>query len=174
MNWRTLLLDMNHEPIEVIPWHRAMQLLVTGRAEVVEEYDDVTIRSVHHAFKLPSVLKMLQRFKRKRGARLNRHNIFVRDEFSCQYCGKVCPSKELTIDHVHPQCKGGKTSWENAVLACLPCNQKKGDQTLAQCVMTLRRRPEKPNWNQHLVLKLKSSDPVVWQDYLYWHIELQT
>lgn len=176
MNWRVLLLDGNHEPIDVICWQDAMQLLVCGRAEIVEEYEDedAKVRTVSLTFNIPSVLRMLKRFKRGRGARFNRHNVFLRDELTCQYCGKVRPSKELTIDHVHPQCKGGPSTWENVALACLPCNQKKGDMLLSECGMKLLRRPEKPNWKQHLVIKLKSTDPEVWRDYVYWHAELQT
>ena len=176
MNWRVLLLDMNHEPIDVISWQKALQLFVTGRAEVIEEYEDekAVVRTVSTSFTIPSVLKMLKRFKRKRGARFSRHNVFLRDEFTCQYCRKVCASKDLTIDHVHPQCKGGQSTWENVVLACVPCNRKKDNLTLDECGMKLLKRPVKPDWNQHLVIKLKSTDPAVWRDYLYWHAELQT
>ena len=176
MNWRVLLLDVNHEPIEIIGWRKAMEYLIRGRAEIVEEYEDenARVRTVSTTFTIPSVLKMLKRFKRSRGARFSRHNVFVRDEFKCQYCGKGCTSKNLTIDHVHPQCKGGPSTWENVALACLPCNQRKGDRTLAECGMKLVKTPVKPNWKTHLVIQLKSQDPAVWVDYLYWHSELET
>lgn len=82
--------------------------------------------------------------------RYNRRTLFQRDQNQCQYCGRRPGTKELNLDHVHPRSKGGKSTWENVVVSCTDCNTKKGDKTLAQCGMKLRRQPTKPKYNLDL------------------------
>lgn len=169
---RVLLLDTGMQPIDVVSWTKAMQLLVTGRAEVVEEYEDVEIRSATQSWKLPSVLrKIASKFRyRPRKVRFSRKNILARDNSECQYCRS---KHELTMDHVIPVSQGGKTTWENVVTACFECNQFKADRTPKQAGMTLIRKPVRPRQDYAVVLKIRETDPKdAWATYFYWNSEL--
>ena len=170
---RVLILDNAMQPVDVVSWMRAMQLLVTGKAEVVEEYDDVEIRSAHQSWKLPSVLrKVCSKFRyRPRKAKFSRRNIMARDNDCCQYC----PAKtDLTLDHVLPTSQGGKTTWENVVTACFDCNQMKGGRTPEQAGMKLKKLPIRPKHEYSIILKIKETDPRdAWASYLYWNTELE-
>lgn len=111
--------------------------------------------------------------------RLSRRNLFLRDDYQCQYCGKHPSSKELTIDHILPRAKGGRTSWTNVALACIDCNSKKGSQLLSECGMKLRRKPKKPSWKE--IISKKSSaefeDHPLWGHFLdaaYWNVTLES
>lgn len=167
--WRTLVLDQSFQPVDVVSWMEAMRLLVTGKAEVVEEHD-VEIRSSTQSWKLPSVLRYI-RGMRKRSKRVifSRRNVFYRDNYSCQYCGS---KEEPTFDHVVPSSQGGKTVWENVVLACFPCNQKKGARTPEQAGMRLIKKPVEPKWVPVIALRIRETDPESWRTYLYWNTEL--
>lgn len=170
---RVLLLDKAYQPLDVVGWREAMELLVTGKAEVVEEYEDTWIRSPSRKWRLPSILRKLSRMKwRKRTVVFSRQNIFFRDNWTCQYCGDKKKVGDLTFDHVKPQCRGGKTNWENVVAACWPCNQKKANFLPQEVGMRLLRTPVKPKIVPTVVIRLKESDPQSWRDYLYWNTEL--
>jgi 5-methylcytosine-specific restriction endonuclease McrA len=126
---QVLLLDPGYMPVDIIHWTKAMQLLVTGDAEIVEEYEDVEIRSVSQSYKLPSILRLVRSFRRRKTVKFSRFNIFYRDGWTCQYCGEKKKSEELTFDHVTPKCariESSKKSWKNIVSACVPCNRRKG------------------------------------------------
>jgi len=76
--------------------------------------------------------------------KLSRRALYDRDEGKCMYCGKVIMREHATIDHLLPKCRGGKTQWNNVVISCKGCNSKKGNKTLKECGMTLRKKPVKP------------------------------
>lgn len=174
MAWNVLVLDKALQPIEVVGWEDAVVLLVTGKAEVVEEYEDVDIRSEKMTFKLPSVLRLLTYFaKRKPLVRFSRYNIFLRDNWCCQYCGGKRKSEDLTFDHVTPVVQGGRKSWENIVAACMPCNRKKGGRTPEQAGMRLLRKPVQPRLTPVMTIRLTATTPESWRSYLYWHSELE-
>ncbi len=140
----TLLLNASFEPMKVIPWQRAITLLVLDKAELLEAYDEV-VRSVSVEIALPSVVR-LRRYARGRraGVTFSRANVFRRDEFTCQYCGEQPGASNLTFDHVIPRARGGRTEWTNIVTACVRCNARKAARTPAQARMALRRAPVRP------------------------------
>jgi 5-methylcytosine-specific restriction endonuclease McrA len=170
-----LLLDPGFMPLEIIHWTKGIELLMTGKAEVIEEYSDLPIRSQKLSFNLPSVLRLLKSYTRRKNVKFSRSNIFWRDKFCCQYCGVKKPSTDLTFDHVTPKCRrttDSFKSWENIVTACVPCNRRKAGRTPEEANMRLLRTPEKPKWTPQMTIRMKSTDPEVWRSFIYWNIEL--
>src|SRR5690606_15207836 len=107
------------------------------KVEVVEEYDE-DIRSVSITIKMPAVVRMLRAIRgRKRAIKFSRINVATRDDFRCQYCSLKLPLRHLTYDHVVPRSQGGRTTWENIVMACRDCNSRKSGRTPKQAGMTL-------------------------------------
>lgn len=144
----TLVLNASFEPLHVVSWQRAIQLLFQGKVEVIEESDH-EVRTVRLTIKVPAVLRLLSYVpltRKKNLVRFSRLNIFLRDNYICQYCGGKFQKAALTLDHVIPIVQGGNKSWENIVTACKPCNQKKGGRTPAQAAMHLIRKPKQPTW----------------------------
>lgn len=167
---RVLLLNATYEPLRVISWKRAVTLLTLGKVEVLESYDR-EVRSVTIAIRLPAVVRLLHLVRfRDHTIRFSRQNIYVRDKYQCQYCGKTMDACDLTYDHVVPKSMGGETVWENIVTCCLPCNKKKGGRTPAQANMRLVRQARRPSWHPILMMTLRiRKTPATWRDYLFWH-----
>ena len=163
---RTLLLDSSFSPVEVIDWKRAIILLLTGRAEAIDCYDDINIRSPNLSFQLPKTLRLFNIHRSSRTVKFSRFNIIFRDNFECQYCGEHGSLKDLTIDHVIPVSRGGQNTWENVVTACGPCNSKKGNKLLNEMGIKLKHNPCKPKWTPQIIIKLRESDPLEWKDWL--------
>ncbi len=180
MDAQTLVLSHAWEPVARVPWQRAITLLWDGKVEVVEEYEDKTVRSVTLEFKVPSVIRFLKRIaRRKRAVKFSRENVYTRDHGQCQYCGLKVPRMEATYDHVTPRAQGGQTTWDNVVICCTPCNQKKGGRTPAQAGMHLRTPPVKPKNlpdTFRLTFILGRNAPESWKqfcrDFAYWQGEL--
>lgn len=148
MKSHSLLLNASFEPLHIVSWQRAVQLLFQGKVEVLEESNE-QIRTVKLTIRVPSVLRLLSYIplaKKKQIIRFSRANVFIRDHFKCQYCGKKCGKTHLTLDHIVPVSQGGKKTWENIVTCCRRCNQKKGGRTPTQAHMKLTRKPSEPNW----------------------------
>jgi 5-methylcytosine-specific restriction endonuclease McrA len=142
LNSPVLLLNLNYEPLNVCSIKRAMILIVVGKAEVVENGRGF-IRTTSMAFPRPSVIKLVYMVKRPRPRiKLTRKEIFKRDNYRCQYCGRE--SSQLTVDHVVPRRYGGEHRWENLVSACPSCNIKKGGRTLQEASMRLIKPPYEP------------------------------
>ncbi len=177
----TLVLNAAWQPVARIPWQRAITLLFLGKVEIVEEYEDKTIRSVTFEVKMPSVVRFLRMLKRRKPIiRFSRENVYARDSGACQYCGKKLARPEATYDHVLPRAQGGGTHWENIVIACVPCNQKKGGRTPEQAKMKLKTVPVKPTRlpdGVRLTFAFQKGMPVSWQNWLrdmtYWHGSLE-
>ncbi len=169
-----LLLNITYEPLKVINWKKAVTMLTLGKVEVLEEYGK-EIHSVSFSIKLPSVVRLLRFVRRpKAPIKFSRQNIFFRDQYRCQYCGKRYPSSELTWDHVLPKARGGKTEWENLVTCCVDCNRKKGGRVPSEASMALVKKPTKPTWLPVLKITLHFSRmPLSWRDYIYWNVELE-
>ncbi len=163
---RTLLLDNAFLPVKIVAWEKAMILFLTGRAEVIEEYSDLKIRSPRVTFNLPKILRLFSRNRSLNEVKFNRHNVFYRDNFMCQYCGDKFLQKDLTLDHVIPRSKGGTTSWENVVSCCSICNHKKGDKMPEDFHIKLKRKPYKPRWTPGTSIKPHKNDPHEWLDWI--------
>ena len=125
------------------------------------------IRTVRYRIQVPRVIRLLGFDQApRRSVRLNRKNLFARDEHRCQYCGRALPPSQLSFDHVTPRSRGGKTEWENVVTCCFKCNTQKGDRTPQEAGMKLRRRPGRPRHNPLLSAKLGNPRYRIWQAFL--------
>jgi len=136
--------------MQLISWQRALCLVLSQKAEVIAEYNTV-VRSVSTAVNLPSVVRLLRyaRIVTRFGfVRCTRRNVLLRDSYQCQYCGVKCRPGAITIDHVVPRSRGGKTTWTNVVAACHPCNRKKGSRPLEKSGMNLLKVPRRPAWKE--------------------------
>jgi 5-methylcytosine-specific restriction endonuclease McrA len=170
-----LLLNATYEPLRVITWQRAIRLLTLGKVEVIEETDR-EIRSVSFVIRLPSVVRLLRLIRpRRQPIKFSRQNIYLRDNFRCQYCGARVSSQDLNLDHVIPRALGGKTTWENIVTCCVPCNVQKGGNTPEAVGLRLIHRPVKPDRLPGVAITINMQNaPDSWRDYLYWNVELET
>jgi 5-methylcytosine-specific restriction endonuclease McrA len=128
-------------PLSTIPWQQAIKLSFLDRIHVIEYYSDWDVHSQHQTFPVPALAVTKEFMKYKKGVRFSRKGVFLRDLYTCQYCGDVFHDKDLTLDHVVPASKGGKTSWENIVTACQDCNHRKSDK-----IMQPKRLPFKPEY----------------------------
>lgn len=141
---RTLLLTPWMTPHAIVSWQTAVTLFFLGKIEVIEEYDE-EIRSPSRSLKVPAVARLKRAGSAiKRRVKFSRANVFTRDGYRCQYCGARKTMRELNYDHVLPRVQGGKTSWENIVTSCYPCNGRKAGRTPEQAGMTLLRSPFRP------------------------------
>lgn len=176
----TLVLDSGYSPVARVSWQRALTLLVEGKVEVVEQYEDWTVHSVTVEFKVPSVIRFLKKvFGRKRAIKFSRENVYARDGGRCQYCAEKVARPEATYDHVLPRTQGGQTRWENIVIACVPCNQRKGGRTPEQAKMALLTQPVKPKKlpdTVRMTFTYQKGMPTSWANWLrstaYWNEEL--
>jgi len=170
---QVLLLNITYEPLKIINWKKAITLLCLGKVEVIEEYDH-EIHSVSFSIRLPSVVRLLKLIKRPKNLiKFSRQNIYGRDRYKCQYCGRHFASEELTYDHVLPKSRGGRTEWENIVTCCVDCNRRKGGRTPEEAAMRLVRKPARPSWIPALRITIGFQRvPDTWRDYLYWTVEL--
>jgi len=178
----TLVLSNGFEPVARVSWKRAITLLFEGKVEVVEEYEDRFVRSVTVELKMPSVVRFLRSIRRRKPqVKFSRENVYARDKRSCQYCGRAVARHEATYDHVVPRSRGGKTGWENIVIACVRCNQDKGGRTPAEAGMRLRTTPIKPTSlpdTMRFVFGWEKGMPTSWRawlrDFSYWNGELES
>jgi 5-methylcytosine-specific restriction endonuclease McrA len=142
MHRPVLVLNANYEPLNVCSTARAMGLLIMGKAEIVQNGRGI-IRSATRTFERPSVIRLGYMVHRPRPrVRLNKREIFRRDDYRCQYCGRT--SAHMTLDHVTPKQRGGDYAWENLVSACPQCNRAKGGRTPREAGMELHTVPGEP------------------------------
>jgi 5-methylcytosine-specific restriction endonuclease McrA len=147
-----------------------------ARAEFEPDQHD-WIRTVRFQIAVPRIVRLFGYDKLPRtSVKLNRRNLFARDQNRCQYCGKRHPTGDLSIDHVVPRSQGGQTRWDNVVCACIRCNVRKGGRTPAQAHMTLVGPPKRPKRSPVLTFKLSDGRYASWKqflDYAYWNVELK-
>ena len=144
-----LVLNANFEPINVCDMRRAIGLLLAEKAILVQNGRG-EIRSVNTILPLPSVIRLQKMISRPRQQlKMTRREIFRRDNFTCQYCGRH--NTDLTVDHVTPRHMGGKHIWTNVVAACPSCNHRKGGRTVEEAMMRLLHRPTEPPSSAHYV-----------------------
>jgi len=164
-----LVLNASFEPLHIVSWQKAIQLLFQGKVEVVEE-SELEIRSVRFTIRAPIVIRLLSYValkKQKQLIRFSRANVFVRDQYRCQYCGGKFSKSHLTLDHVVPIVQGGGKSWDNIVTACKPCNQRKGGRTPNQAHMQLVKKPKRPTWLPGCGIHVGATiTPESWRIYL--------
>jgi len=162
---------LSYFPLSLWPWQDAIKAVFLDRVSILAEYDTV-IHSPSTEMRLPSVVVLRDYVKPARYPAFTRFNLFLRDEFSCQYCGST---GDLTFDHVHPRSRGGRTTWGNVVAACGRCNLQKSDKTLRRSGMKLRREPFQPSAIELQNIGRKFPPNYLhesWLDYLYWDAEL--
>ncbi len=202
LNAQVLVLNKLWMAIRVIPAQRAFSMLYRDLAEVIDvddaafvgydfdtwaevgmkraQFDGASydwVRTVRFDLAVPKVIRLFgyDRLPRQ-DVKLNRRNIFARDRNVCQYCGKRCPTSELSLDHVVPRSQGGRSSWDNLVCCCVTCNARKGGRTPTQARMALVRAPLKPKRHPVINLRLGSDRYACWQQFLdnaYWSVELK-
>ena len=166
MNGEVLVLNSDYEPLNICNIRRALGLILLGKADVLHE-DRRPIETLAGAIPRPSVVRLKYHIKRPLPQlRLSRRSVFARDHYTCQYCGAV--SRDLTLDHVVPRRFGGPSTWENLATCCRRCNTRKGDRTVQQSGMQLRRQPRRPRYVPFISLTKyidgKRND--LWKDYL--------
>lgn len=200
-----LVLNRSYLPVQVTSIKRAISLVFRGMAKIVDKqyqlYDfkswaDLTatlsltepsngtqserIHMTHGSIEVPRVI-LLSFYDKlpQRRVRLNRQNIFLRDQNTCQYCGVYFKRQDLNIDHVVPVSQGGLTTWSNVVCSCIPCNSKKGGRTPAQANMNLLSKPDKPPYSIFMHISPKPKLVDYWKTYMnpidfaYWCLELK-
>lgn len=163
---------LSYYPLSLWSWQDAIKAIFLDRVNIVSLYDK-TVRSPTFEMRLPSVVSLKTFVQPPRYPAFTRFNVFLRDRFTCQYCGK---RDDLTFDHVIPRSKGGLTTWENIVAACACCNLRKSDRMPAEVRMFPACEPYQPtvhdlhsNGRQFPPNYLHDS----WVDYLYWDSELE-
>jgi len=164
-----LVLNASYEPINVCAARRALVLVLKGVASA-EELSHSLVHSSRQVLPMPSVIRLLEYRRIPHQTRaLSRKNILMRDRYTCQYCHKILPSAELTLDHVMPRSRAGETTWENLVACCHTCNNRKGSRTPEEAGMKLARapRPFSLHTSRHLMRLLAKSDNQ-WQKYLFY------
>ena len=198
---QVLVLNRIYTAIRIVDARRAFTLLAKQIAEVValedgtyRNYDfrswaDIAelqreleaeshewVQTARLTIAVPKIIRLLDYDRRPRQEiKLNRRNIYARDENRCQYCGKKFSTRELSLDHVLPRVQGGEESWTNLVCACVKCNARKGGRTPSQAHMQLVRRPRKPRRNPAITVRVGSPRYQSWKAFLdeaYWTVEL--
>ena len=164
VNAPVLVLNQNYEPLNVCTVRRAFVLVDRGKAEIIENGRG-HLHSISATFPIPSVIRLIYLIRRpKPRGRLTRRDVFLRDRYSCQYCGK--DTRDLTLDHVIPRRHGGDHDWENVVAACKPCNHRKAGRTPAEAHMRLIRQPFQPPLSYFRVLYPFLQEQVEWRKFI--------
>jgi len=162
---------MSYFPLSLLSWQDAVAAVFSERVSVVAEYD-AWARSPSTRIHLPSVVALRKYQRAARRVAFTRFNVFLRDRFTCQYCGGRFPSSALTFEHVVPRSQGGETTWANIVSACMPCNTRKANSTRVKP----RRLPKEPTVRDLLAARRAFPPGYLhksWADYLYWDAELE-
>ena len=159
---------LSYFPLSLWPWQEAIKAVYLKRVNVAAEYEEV-VRSEKLTLPLPSVIVLKNYVVPTKAVPFTRATLFLRDEFTCQYCGYK--GKDLTFDHVVPKSRGGKTRWDNVVAACQSCNLRKAAKTTSQAGFKLKKAPTKPS-PEVLLNKGKKFPPSdmhkSWNDFLYF------
>jgi 5-methylcytosine-specific restriction endonuclease McrA len=165
MSKDVLLLNADYFPLQAISWERAMVLLFQDKVTTVA-MSSREIRSATQTWQVPSVV-VLRKYKQGHTrVPMSRDSLYARDSYTCQYCARVLRATDLTLDHVMPKSRGGKSTWENLATSCSPCNLHKGANTPEEAGMRLLRVPFKPT-RKDLILYSISRKPIPseWLDY---------
>ncbi len=189
LNDNVLVLNRSWTAVHIASVRRAISLVYQGIAQVVnpddfatydfdswkelsEQAENAYVRAVDFRFRVPEIIRLRDfNGRQRRKVRFTRRNLFERDNYTCQYCAAKLPSTELSLDHVTPRSIGGRSTWENLVVACIPCNDRKANRLPHQAGMRLVRKPEKPKWSAYLEVRLGPFKKESWQRFIdaaYW------
>lgn len=178
-----LVLNKSYQPVRITDAKQGFSMLFHGRARALDpsyephdfgawsrrrpRADDEAIGTARGPICVPRVL-LLEDYNRVPRAplRLSRRHVYMRDDYTCQYCGIRPGVKELNLDHVQPRSRGGRSSWENLVTSCRPCNLKKGRSTPEEANMLLSKPPVRPSWTMALTLAAQRRRFVEWEPFL--------
>ena len=139
---RTTILNLDYSVVTVISWQKGLTLLFLNKVQPIEFWDKQVVSAGGEYFAVPKTVMVKKYVKLRRRHTPTKRNIFLRDSYTCQYCG--ANDVKMTIDHVLPKSRGGRDTWENLTSACVVCNNKKGDRTPKEAGMDLRSVPIKP------------------------------
>jgi 5-methylcytosine-specific restriction endonuclease McrA len=150
-----ILLNADYSFLSLVHWKRAVCLLVKGKAEVIRDSPATIRRASGEELRIPAVMRLVKLIRTiyRAGVAFTKRNVLVRDGFRCAYCGSH--KERLSIDHIMPRSRGGRTSFENCVAACKGCNLRKGGRTPSEAGMYLKTRPVRPTVSEFLRLKLQ-------------------
>lgn len=189
LNCPVLVLNRLWQPIHTCSVRRALRLVCLGHAQIVQtdgearyqthdlmswvehsakHLTEEVVRTVQLALRVPKiiVLAIYDRIPRKE-VKFTRHNVFLRDKFTCQYCGDPFVERELNLDHVVPRDKGGKTTWENIVTSCIRCNSRKANKLPHEANMRLLREPRTPRWRPLFGMRSETPTDESWRQFLH-------
>lgn len=154
MSVRCIVLNGDYTYLNTVSWKRAVCLVMKGKTEVIKYTNKICKCVGGIEIKIPLIIKLIKviRMIYKNKVPFSKRNVMVRDRNQCCYCGT---NKDLTIDHIIPKAKGGKSSFENCTTACKPCNNKKGSRTPSEAHMYLTRKAYAPTISEFLRLKMK-------------------
>jgi 5-methylcytosine-specific restriction endonuclease McrA len=163
-----LVLNSSFLPIQTTSVKKAIKMIYRGVA-TVEKYSSTVWKSVSSEVVLPAVIRLLNFYKLPiRTHRLSKKNIFLRDQYLCQYCGEQGTDRSLTVDHVMPKSRGGTSKWDNLVSSCKGCNTKKGNKTPEEAGMRLLTKPAKAGLHtQTTLLRNKGINNPEWSEFLF-------
>lgn len=174
---RVLVLNSDYQPLSIIPlatvnWQEAIKLVIANNAKISDHLENLYIRSEKLKINYPSVIILNKFVKNKYKVKLSKTNIFIRDNYSCCFCKNFLfyEKDKLTIDHIIPKSKGGKSSWDNLVSSCVKCNNDKGNKIIYPDIL-----PSKPSYSE--LIKKRTQLPIYidhdsWKKYLYnWNEE---
>lgn len=167
---KILLLNADAQPVSLLPlstvtWEEAIRYIVLDKVEVLAWYDTWVVRSARWETRVPAIIMLKEYQKPKTAVKLTKRNVFLRDEYKCQYCGCSVNDVTATLDHVHPVSQGGKTTWVNSTTACKPCNYKKAASTKLKPVVT----PHQPHFWELIEKRRRQGYQLKhpsWADYL--------
>lgn len=166
----TLLLNQDGRPLRMLPpstlnWQDAIKAMWLDKVVVIKNHDDWVVHSQKLVLPVPSIVMTKEYISPQLGVNFNRKMVYLRDEYTCQYCGSKFQCDDLTLDHVTPKCMGGKLEWENVVTACTSCNFLKGAE-----LITPRKMPVQPTYWE---MARKARDSIVfsvkdpaWAEYI--------
>lgn len=176
---QTLVLDVGYQPMQVVSWQTAIVWVLDKIVEVVDEHPENYINTVNWSVKMPSIVRFIKPISKKRAVKFSRYNLYARDRGRCQYCNTRIARDRFTYEHVVPRAQGGKTCWENVVVACVGCNQRKAGRTPTQAGMRLLSSPVKPKKlpDTRRQIEFSKGMPASWRQWLrdaaYWDVALE-
>ncbi|MFQ5720422.1 MAG: HNH endonuclease [Acidobacteriota bacterium] len=192
LNSNVLVLNNLYQALQITSVRRAMCLFYKGHVKAVDidfaTYDfhtwsdlpvgpgDDAVATPSRRIRIPRVVLLVGYDRLPRyDVRFTRRNIFYRDRNRCQYCGHRFRRVDLNLDHVIPLSRGGRSTWDNVVCCCIPCNMRKGNRLPAEARMRLTREPGKPRWHPLARIRVASRRYEIWRRFLdaaYWNVEL--